>query len=558
MIAAVLAACAREEAKQLDTGVGSWSASEAVPGETTQIVPPAPTTDSATQASDSFGPIDTAVDSGTVDTALDSGPVDSGMPVLACDEALTPFPTDGGVRVWDVAVDGYFARITGEEEDQTFGQLLTAAGDVDGDGVGDVLSWAWEGPDGPTFAWLVFGPVDGEVTVSEVGIRLRNDPDFVPPAISWFGTGMTGLGDADGDGRGDFAVVAGNFADCDIAMWTGAPGGPGDVAFAQDAPSYIRTAGYPNACAAWLGGADVTGDGLTDLVAVLEPQNLAPPIGNSPNAVTVYAAHEPLGVIDSSDATAVISDAGRVGFNWAGIHFLGDHNGDGVSDLGIACEYDGASPYEDLTLDPFVTNSGSVRVLDGPLLDGRDPVDADGMIYGMEGEAFARENAVNSGDLDGDGTLEMGVDSEYRFDYLPPPTATLIFQGPFVGERRSEDAWLSLVERVDDLYQGTAPMVGSDLDLDGHDDLLVKSLNPHLPGGVDPAENDDGGAYIFYGPLECGHYAPDEVAHAILLADAPYGLDHVATDWSGDGYPDLLFSSSQAQFGYVTAVLGPL
>lgn len=106
------------------------------------------------------------------------------------------------------------AKLVGPAEYAYAGSDVAGAGDVDGDGLADIIVGAsdhgWT--DGPGAAYVVFGPVFGVLALPDAGVTLRGEGD------DRVGYAVAGAGDLDGDGRSDVIV-----------------GGPGDDDGGEDA-----------------------------------------------------------------------------------------------------------------------------------------------------------------------------------------------------------------------------------------------------------------------------------------------------------------------------------
>lgn len=91
--------------------------------------------------------------------------------------------------------------LTGSDNRSTAGTALAAGGDVDGDGRADALIGA-PLADGRGIAWLVTAPRDGALdAVAEAGLEAVKAADYA-------GEGVAMLGDVDGDGVADVGVGA--------------------------------------------------------------------------------------------------------------------------------------------------------------------------------------------------------------------------------------------------------------------------------------------------------------------------------------------------------------
>ncbi len=128
-----------------------------------------------------------------------------------------PYQSGGGSEAGAVylflgPVDGYMdlgeadAKLTGEAMWDRAGSAVALGGDFDGDGYGDVLVGAPNEDDGGGLAgaaYLFRGPVEGDVSLSEFDVKLIG-----VDTTGYAGSSLAWAGDLDGDGLGDLAVGA--------------------------------------------------------------------------------------------------------------------------------------------------------------------------------------------------------------------------------------------------------------------------------------------------------------------------------------------------------------
>jgi len=95
------------------------------------------------------------------------------------------------------------ARLAGEAEDDHAGVSVSGAGDVNGDGYADILVGAYGFDGGGGAAYLVFGPVTGRISLSERNARYDGEE-----SRDSAGYPVSSAGDIDDDGFPDFLVGA--------------------------------------------------------------------------------------------------------------------------------------------------------------------------------------------------------------------------------------------------------------------------------------------------------------------------------------------------------------
>ena len=188
-----------------------------------------------------------------------------------------------------------------------FGVGFSAAGDVDGDGFGDLA--------------LASGGAVQVFAGSATGLRATPETVLLPPTGIQpfsFGFHVEGMGDVDGDGYGDLVV-----ADFSQHVWVYA----GSAAGVGTTPVWTFDSGGGETTVRVGAAADLDGDGFGDLVLAQGP-----------------STNERLRIFHGGPA-GLEPPAGGTTISWPtfpGVVTAGDVNGDGVSDLLVS---DGTSVF---------------------------------------------------------------------------------------------------------------------------------------------------------------------------------------------------------------------
>lgn len=411
-------------------------------------------------------------------------------------------------------------RLTAEGDAQDFGFSLSSAGDVNGDGRGDVIIGApsYDGiEDFAGRAYVFFGPFTGD--------RSAADADASISAVNFgdnLGFSVAAAGDTNGDGFDDILVGArSNDARGIQAGQAYLFRGPvhGDLRV-QDAVATFSGDEFDEVGRAVAGG-DLNGDGIGDII-------VGGPLANGDvfSSGQAFAWYGPVsGAHTPADADAVING---IEFN----ELLGtslaaaDLDGDGIDDLVVG------APRPNLS----GAGTGTAYVFYGPVTGSRSASSADATITGEHlNDEFG--SSVAAGDVDGDGIADLFVGAS-QFSAGRSGKAYL-FHGPLTGfvSAASADAILD-GEAAGDLY-GDAVAIAGDVDGDGFGDFLVggefsDTIGPHA-----------GRAFLYRGPLSGAVSA--ERADAVFTGATGNALGiHVAAagDLDADGRADLLLGAS--------------
>ena len=374
------------------------------------------------------------------------------------------------------------ATVVGDEPYDFLGWSVAPAGDVDGDGLADVLVGSyiadtWDLETGATY--LFYGAslaAGGSLTASDADVVFQGEWAF-----DWSGWALKGGGDVDGDGRDD--LLFGGYGNND----SGVDAGKAYLFYATSVPASGTV---------WLGDADVQLTGAAnfdeagywvDLLPDLDGDGGAELAVGARNAgVTGFEAGATYVVFSStvaaggtfSLASADVTLHGIGVGDQAGRNFAsaGDVDGDGRGDLLVGARYaDGPA----LDSGEAYLLLGSTLVAGGASLAGADVT--------FEATAAAQRygsTVASAGDVDGDGLDDVLIGAlgdqeggEFAGKVFLFLGSTLVAGGvlsadladaAFVGEAAGDAAGSSLCR-------------GGDFDGDGLDDLLIGAWGRSSP-----------------------------------------------------------------------------
>ncbi|MFZ5477722.1 MAG: MopE-related protein [Myxococcota bacterium] len=435
-----------------------------------------------------------------------------------CDDAANGCGPSGDQSIADA--DGV---VLGVDASDNAGRALTGIGDIDGDGMDDLLVGAWGGDAGGTNsgeAYVLYGPVTDYTALSEATeTLLGEDPS------DYAGYAVQGIGDATGDGTPDFLVgaygddVGGSEAGA-VYLVSGGLSGSLDLA---DATAKITGEDASDDLGQALASVgDVTGDGIADYVAgAINDDD-----GGSNAGAAYLVAGDTVGDVDAGLAEGKIYGEDRD--DAAGVALAGgsDLDGDGIEDLLVAARGDDTSGFE----------CGAVYLLYMPVSGSLDLASADAKVYGVRA-SDGLYRAAMVGDVDGDGGEDFAVGATSARGSAGQTGVAYVFTSLPAGSVAASTADTTL-EGVTASDSAGAGLAGAgDLDADGTDDLLVGASALD-----DGADRDVGALYLLFGSLATGTSALDDVADATYTGED--GSDALGTyltaagDLDGDGFAD--------------------
>jgi len=220
-----------------------------------------------------------------------------------------------------------------------FGQFVTTAGDVNGDGFADLFIGA---PRARSLAGLVYLYYGGPN-----GLTVTASTTFTSPGPRFFGTGIGCTGDLNGDGLTDLFALADENV---VYLFAGSVGG------VSSTPTTTLSGGLPLYARA-AGAGDLNHDGFADLAITRADHGVSIFVGSANGVGSMETVRIPK------------PDEGPTGF---GLHIesLGDVNGDHIADLAITAAggntqrvhvFHGGSGGPNLTPASNLTNPGTLN-----------------------------------------------------------------------------------------------------------------------------------------------------------------------------------------------------
>ena len=441
--------------------------------------------------------------------------------------------------------------ITGTASAGRLGYSVSDAGDVNGDGLADVVIGAYRETTGTTSGavYVVFGKTDA-TTVDVSNLGTNGYKIYNSTTTSRLGTSVSEIGDINGDGLSDL-LISGNTTngrayvvygkttttDIDLANLTASQGfsltGPSDVLIGK-----------------WVSAGDIDGDGIDDIMVS----------NSSSSAVSstyiVFGKSITAGTTASIDLTQIVANTqgiivkGVSGTSFGNsISYIGDVNGDGIGDMLISApttknatkttQSDGAAYVVYGTGTSQIIDVSTLTTSQGYKITG--PIPTETAVTSVQ---FAQYVGA-AGDVNGDGIADMIIGSSnsavygYKAYVVFGQTGTSTTSVDVTNLGSNGFIIQSNTNSI--LGVGSSVSYAGDINGDGLADVIVGASSGNQ-------------AYVVYGKTTTTTVDLDQVANGIGgfvinggVSASSTGISvSYAGDINGDGFDDLIVGASAA------------
>jgi hypothetical protein len=428
----------------------------------------------------------------------DAGQSSEGRAYVYHGSAAGPMPSAGWTAEPDVALS-------------FFGQSVAPAGDVNGDGFGDVVVGA------PNFAASFTGEGRAFVYLGSSG-GLSTTPAWARNGGkqgATFGSGAAGAGDVNGDGYDDVIVGSRGYT----ASFTGEGraqlflGGPGGL---DTTAVWTVYGGQTDAALGWsvAGAGDVNADGFADLIAGA--------FFHDGGLTDEGRASVWLGGPDGPSTSPVWSAEGNqtgASFGWS-VGPAGDVNGDGYADVIVGARFHTSAFLEEGRAFVFAGTPSGVGASPSWFLDGG------------EIKANLGWSVGTAGDVNADGYADVIVGAYRADEAWIDAGRVLVFAGSAAG-LGSAPLWTAGGGQQG-AQLGWSVSGAGDVDGNGFSDVIAGA--DFWDGG----QTDEGAAFVWLGGGALPASAPAWRGSAGSGAISWGAALEIAGDVNGDGRSDLL------------------
>ncbi|MEO0123644.1 MAG: FG-GAP-like repeat-containing protein [candidate division WOR-3 bacterium] len=392
-----------------------------------------------------------------------------------------------------------------------YGNSLSCAGDVNGDGYSDVIVGAPDYDNGQTdegMAFVYYGSPYG----------LPTSPNWTGEsnqASAYYGISVSTAGDVNGDGYSDVIIGAhyydgGQTNEGRVYVYHGSASGlatsPNWTGQSNQANAHYGTS---VACAG-----DVNGDGYSDvIIGIPEFDN------NETDEGRAYVYHGSASGLSTLPTWSAEPNVSNASFGRS-VATAGDINGDGYADVIVGA--------------PLYTNGqgdeGAAFVYCGSASGLSNT--AIWMDEGNQNGAYFGFSVSTAGDVNGDGYADVIVGAPFYTNGQDYEGAAFVYHGSASG-LSTAPMWTNEANQ-NNAYFGFSVSTAGDVNGDGYADVIIGA---HY---YDNGETDEGRAFVYHGSAAGLSTTPNWTGES-NQPSAYYGVSvSTAGDVNGDGYSDVI------------------
>ncbi|MBN2383044.1 FG-GAP repeat protein [bacterium] len=392
-----------------------------------------------------------------------------------------------------------------------FGISVASAGDVNGDGYSDVIIGAHNYDNGETNEGAAFVYHGSDMGLESTYAWMAEGNQ----ASAYFGVSLSSAGDVNGDGYSDVIIGAYNYSNGETGEGAAFVFHGSDIGL-ENTYSWMGESNQSDARYGWSvsSAGDINADGFGDVIVAAYMFDNGE---TNEGAVWVYHGSS-TGLSNSSDwMTEGNQESSNFGFSVAS---AGDVNRDGYSDIII-----GASLY-----DHGQTDEGAAFVFHGSSTGLSSAYDT--MVESNQTQAYFGISVATAGDVNGDGFSDMIVGAYYLDGYYSDGGGAFIFHGNASGITTTYDRLL-IGNQTNEQFGRSVSSAG-DVNGDGYSDIIIGAYS------YGDTHSDEGAMYLFHGSSEGIDLNYD--ARIDSNQENAYLGYSVASagDVNGDGYSDVI------------------